>query len=323
LADGRLEEALLWMQERHQALEDPPASTSGRSEFDYLTLARVLIAAGRASADASYAQQALSVLERLCVAAETAGRVRSLIEILGLQALAYHLEEESTNALSVLSRAVSLAEPGRYMRVFVSEGEPMSRLLRRLPDQQRTQKAMGQKVNLTYLSNLLKAFTHPGASSLPTSPTEGQPLLDPLSWREREVLRLLATGRRNREIADELVVVPGTIKAHINAIYQKLGYGPQTNHDEYYALAHLAAQYGVPTFTHVRCGNVLEPGGAYEGIAEVVAAAVATGAHMHVCPVNSTSLRHMDHVLEVIRRAQVLGLKITAEIYPYGAGCTA
>ena len=101
-----------------------------------------------------------------------------------------------------------------------------------------------------------------------------------------------------------------------------LGYGPQANHDEYYALAHLAARYDVPTFTHVRCGNVLEPGGAYEGIAEVVAAALATGAHMHVCHVNSTSLRHMDHVLEVIRRAQQLGLKITAEMYPYGAGCT-
>ena len=51
----------------------------------------------------------------------------------------------------------------------------------------------------------------------------GEPVLDPLSWREHEVLRLLATGRKNREIADELVVVTGTVKAHINTIYQKLG----------------------------------------------------------------------------------------------------
>ncbi|HEU5370574.1 MAG TPA: amidohydrolase family protein, partial [Ktedonobacterales bacterium] len=101
-----------------------------------------------------------------------------------------------------------------------------------------------------------------------------------------------------------------------------LGYGPQTNREEYYALAQLAARYHVPTFTHVRWGNFREPGSSYEGIAEVVAAAAATGAHMHVCHVNSTSLRHMDQVLDVIGSAQRQGLNITTEMYPYGAGCT-
>lgn len=100
-----------------------------------------------------------------------------------------------------------------------------------------------------------------------------------------------------------------------------LGYGPQTNREEYYLLAQLAARYHVPTFTHVRWGNFREPGSSYEGIAEVVAAAAATGAHMHVCHVNSTSLRHMDQVLDVIGRAQRQGLHITTEMYPYGAGC--
>ena len=101
-----------------------------------------------------------------------------------------------------------------------------------------------------------------------------------------------------------------------------LGYGPQSNHEEFYRLAGLAAHYGVPTFTHVRYGNFLEPGSSYEGIAEVIAAAVTTGAHMHVCHVNSTSLRHMRQVLDGIRRAQQQGLQITAEMYPYGAGST-
>jgi Amidohydrolase family len=100
------------------------------------------------------------------------------------------------------------------------------------------------------------------------------------------------------------------------------GYAPQANHDEYYLLAKLAAQYRVPTFTHARWANFREPGSAYEGVAEVIAAAAATGAHMHLCHVNSTSLRHMDQVLDVIQHAQQQGLKITTEMYPYGAGST-
>lgn len=100
------------------------------------------------------------------------------------------------------------------------------------------------------------------------------------------------------------------------------GYAPQANHEEYYLLAKLAAQYRVPTFTHSRWANAREPGSSYEGVAEVIAAAAATGAHMHLCHVNSTSLRHMDQVLDVIQHAQQQGLKITTEMYPYGAGST-
>lgn len=220
LIEGRLDDALLWMRERHDSLED---LTSRRDEFDYFTQARVLIAAGRAYADGSYVRRALELLERLRVPAEEAGRVRSLLEALILQALALQLEGESAGALTALGRAVSLAEPGRYIRLFVDEGDPMAKLLRHLFEQQRALKIPGQTISLTYLSNLLKAFTQTGASTLPTSATEGEPLLDPLSWREHEVLRLLAVGRKNREIADELVVVTGTVKAHINTIYQKLG----------------------------------------------------------------------------------------------------
>lgn len=220
LVDGRVEEALRWLQERADFLEDP---NNKRSEFEQLTLARVLIAAGRVGAAESAVQRALALLERLRAAAEAAGNVRLLLEALALQALAFQLQGDDAGALSALGQAVSLAGPGRYIRLFLDEGEPMSRLLRKLLEQYRTQKRTDQKISLAYLSNLLKAFAHPEASSLPTSPTQAQPLLDPLSWREREVLGLMASGRKNREIADELVVATGTVKSHINAIYAKLG----------------------------------------------------------------------------------------------------
>jgi LuxR family maltose regulon positive regulatory protein len=220
LAEGHLEEALRWLQERAGFPERPD---SKRDEFELLTQARVLIAAGRVGAAESAVPSALALLERLRAAAEAAGNVRLLLEALALQALVLQLQGDDAGALAALGQAVSLAEPGRYIRLFLDEGEPMSRLLRKLLEQYRTQKRTRQKISLAYLSNLLKAFAHPEASSLPTSPTQVQPLLDPLSWREREVLRLMASGRKNREIADELVVVTGTVKSHINAIYAKLG----------------------------------------------------------------------------------------------------
>lgn len=232
LAEGRVEEALRWLQER---ADFPSRPDSERDEFELLTQARVLIAAGRIGAAASAVQRALALLERLRAAAEAAGNVRLLLEALALQALALQLQGDDAGALAALGQAVSLAEPGRYIRLFLDEGEPMSRLLRKLLEQYRTLKRARQKSSLAYLSNLLKVFAHPETSSLPTSPTQAQPLLDPLSWREREVLRLMASGRKNREIADELVVVTGTVKSHINAIYAKLGV---TNRVQAVAYAH-------------------------------------------------------------------------------------
>lgn len=220
LVEGHLDEALLWLCERHQALEDP---SNTRDIFEKLTLARVLIAAGRAHADGSLVQRALTLLKRLRVAAEDMGRVRVLLDVLVQQALALQVAGDSAGALCALGQAVSLAEPGKYIRLFVDEGNPLAKLLRQLQSQQRTLKATEQTISLAYLCNLLNTFTSPHTSSLLISSADGQPPLDPLSRREREVLRLMAVGRKNREIADELVVVTGTVKAHINMIYQKLG----------------------------------------------------------------------------------------------------
>jgi hypothetical protein len=101
-----------------------------------------------------------------------------------------------------------------------------------------------------------------------------------------------------------------------------LGYAPQTGRAEYFRLAQLAARYDVPTFTHARFKNPDDPESALEGIAEVVATASGTGAHMHLCHINSTSLRAIDEVSAVVAGAREHGLRVSTEAYPYGAGMT-
>ncbi len=99
-----------------------------------------------------------------------------------------------------------------------------------------------------------------------------------------------------------------------------LGYCEESDAGEYLDVAHLAAAAGVPTFTHVRELGRVDSG--LMGAAEVVTAALASGAQMHVCHVNSTSLRHVDQVTDLIGRARQQGLRVTTEAYPYGSGAT-
>ncbi|RJG41725.1 amidohydrolase family protein [Mesorhizobium sp. DCY119] len=98
------------------------------------------------------------------------------------------------------------------------------------------------------------------------------------------------------------------------------GYAPGYGRKEYYKLAELAARYGVPTFTHVRYGSVKEPQSAFEAFEELVALSAATGAHMHVCHINSSSSRDIGDCVALLKGAQAKGISITVEAYPYGAG---
>jgi cytosine/adenosine deaminase-related metal-dependent hydrolase len=102
-----------------------------------------------------------------------------------------------------------------------------------------------------------------------------------------------------------------------------LGYAPAASPAEYLRVAALAAEGGVPTFTHSRDLIEMVPGGVIDGAEEIVRAAGETGAHMHYCHVNSTSQRHIDRVLGLVGRAQAAGARVTTEAYPYGSGMTA
>jgi len=101
-----------------------------------------------------------------------------------------------------------------------------------------------------------------------------------------------------------------------------VGYAPASDPAEYLAVAGLAAQAGVPAFTHARDMIELVPDVLIDGAEEIVRAAGETGAHMHYCHVNSTSQRHVDRVLALVGRAQAAGARVSTEAYPYGSGMT-
>ena len=205
LAQGNLLAAERWAQE-HQ--RQPADELDAAIEIEETAVARMLIAQGRLD-------EALRLLASLLEAAQAAGRTAHVLKIWALQALAFQAQGDDGQALSVLERALSLAEPESYVRTFVDEGEPMARLLR---DAVRLGGTETHGITPGYISRLLAAF---GESAPAPSPV-AQALVEPLTERELEVLRLIAGGLSNREIAQQLVVAVSTVKSHINHLYGKL-----------------------------------------------------------------------------------------------------
>jgi LuxR family maltose regulon positive regulatory protein len=157
------------------------------------------------------------------------GRV---IEIMILEALALQMRGDETRAETVLTKSLALAEPEGYLRVFLDDGQPQQKLLARwlthnVDDPLRD-----------YASHLLSQFavephTSTTAQDKATSveadtESSGQTLVERLSPRELEVLELIGLGMTNKEIARQLVVSPGTVKAHTSSIYRKLDVANRT-----------------------------------------------------------------------------------------------
>jgi LuxR family maltose regulon positive regulatory protein len=140
-----------------------------------------------------------------------------VIEILVLQALLLQAEGHASRAVRIIGDALSLAEPEGYVRIFVDEGAQITALLRR---------GSPAGISPQYVDTLLASLRHhaedPQLSAGASIPNYAQLLSEPLSERELEVLRLIASGLSNREIARDLFVTPGTAKRHVHNIYRKL-----------------------------------------------------------------------------------------------------
>ena len=180
------------------------------NEQAHITQARVFIAQNKPN-------EAIGLLSNLEETARSAGRMGRVIEILLLEALALREIGDSEHAFLALTKCLTLAEPEGYVRVFLDEGQPMQMLLA----QWLAHASAGPLRD--YAVRLLSAFDaqpQPPAPQEKVHPTED--LVQQLSQRELEVLHLMALGKTNQEIARQLIVSPGTVKAHTSSIYRKL-----------------------------------------------------------------------------------------------------
>jgi LuxR family maltose regulon positive regulatory protein len=206
IAQGKLGQAHAWAGEQGLSVEDHPTYLR---EFEHITLARILLASAANDREDRSIREAEELLARLLGAAEDGKRNGSVIEILVLQAIAHRLRGDVAAALAPLERALTLASPEGYVRVFVDEGPPMAALL---------EHAAKRGIATDYVRGLLGAF---GKAS-PAAPVK-QGLVEPLSQRELEVLRLLRSELDGPDIARELVVALSTVRTHTKSIYSKLG----------------------------------------------------------------------------------------------------
>lgn len=214
VAQGKLGQALGWAHERGLSVED---DLSYLREFEHITLARVRLAQSGGDHADRFLVEAMGLLDRLLQAAEQGGRKASTIEILALQALAHGMRGDIPAALVPLEHALMLAEPEGYVRIFVDEGRSMAHLLR---------EAAARGIMPDYTAKLRSAFhvgqgKGAGESPLPTSPAS-RSLVEPLTERELEILRLFKTELSGPEIADKLVIALSTLRTHTKHIFSKL-----------------------------------------------------------------------------------------------------
>ena len=209
LAQGNPAAAFRWARDRGLKIDD---ELKYQQIGEYIVLARVLIAQGKG--------ESLTLLARLLEIFETSGAIGHAIEILVLQAVFLHEQGENDQALIALERALSLAQPEDYVRTFIDEGAPMGKLLR--------QAAM-QGIAGEYTARLLAALEKETKDGQHIPQMMPQIMVDPLSERELEVLRLLTTHLSNTEIASELYISANTVRFHVKNIYNKLNVHRRTD----------------------------------------------------------------------------------------------
>jgi len=247
IAQGKQAEAMDWATRQGLTVDDELCYLH---EFDHITLARVLLA--RNTGDRSECiNKAIRLLERLLQAADEGGRTGGIIEILALQALAHKAKGDIESALVSLGRALTMAKPEGFVRIFVDGGSPMADLLARIG----TSPGKRTSAMEAYIERLCLPWMHStmqGVSPEPPAPLAGesdcraprlirtggespagvpagilephfQELIEPLTQRELEVLTLIGQGFSNQEIGDRLYLALDTIKGHNRRIFEKLG----------------------------------------------------------------------------------------------------
>jgi LuxR family maltose regulon positive regulatory protein len=151
---------------------------------------------------------------------ERSAQQRPCIGVLVLQALVLQAQGEGERALAALERALSLGEPEGYVRTFIDESEPMAALLRQ---------AAARGIAVEYVGKLLSESAKEPGRGEPAGESPSLPAgVEPLTERELEVLRLLAIGLSNREIAEQLFLAVGTVKKYTSNIYGKLSVHSRT-----------------------------------------------------------------------------------------------
>jgi LuxR family maltose regulon positive regulatory protein len=220
LAQGDTAAAARWTQQRDLRPDDEPGYPQER---DYLVLARVLLAQDRPG-------QALTLLDQLLAPAATGGRIGSVIEIRALQALAHQASRDEPAAMAALVEALTLSCPQGHVRVFADEGPPMGALLGQLVAAHRAKQAPARPIPLSCLARLVQAFDGNLNAAAALRPELGTVpgLIEPLTGRELEVLRLLAAGKSNQRIAHDLFVALDTVKKHVTHVLGKLGAANRT-----------------------------------------------------------------------------------------------
>ena len=215
IAHGRLHDARRWADGTGLAPDDPITYLRA---FELLTLARLLVAEQRAGTNQNGVSRALLLLDRLLEAAEAGGRGGDVLEARIVQALGRHATGDLDGAAAALVAAIAIAEPERYVRVFLDEGPAMTALLR----------AVVKRPDVPgYAAELLRAGAPGGAASVGAASVgaiaASKALVEPLSERELEVLRLLRSELSGPDLARELVVSLNTLRTHTKNIYAKLG----------------------------------------------------------------------------------------------------
>jgi len=216
LSQGDLHSVNRWAVSQKERLSSDDIA-GFENELIYISLARVMIVGNQPD-------EAMRLLSHLEKNAQTGGRKGRLIEIMLLKALSLQKMGDTKKAFIALTESLTLAEPEGYVRIFLDEDRPMRMLLTQwLTDCQSNPLANFAKLLLsqfdaeTYLVEMVQEKDSPASS-----------LIEPLSQRELEVLNLMALGLTNKKIAEQLIVAPGTIKAHAASIYRKLDVANRT-----------------------------------------------------------------------------------------------